>query len=92
MLLPSLRPERARALYNEGFTTVEQIAKEAQVEGMVKIFAKNDGFMSHRKSNEDDLKMKYEYFYTVAHKVYCEAKMIMIKRKVDPDRTLMSYM
>ena len=59
---------------------------------MVKIFDKNDGFMSHRRSNEGDLKMRYDYYYTLAHKVYCEAKMIMIKRKVDPDRTMMSYM
>jgi hypothetical protein len=54
---------------------------------MVKIFAKNDGFVSHRKSNEYDLKIKYEYLYTLSHKISSEAKTIMVKRKVDPDRT-----
>ena len=92
MQLPSLRPERARALYNAGLTTVEAVAKDASVEKIVKIFSKNNGFVSHRKSNQDDLKLKYDYFYTLAHKVYCEAKMVMVKRKTDPDRTLMSYM
>ncbi|CDW81021.1 dna polymerase theta [Stylonychia lemnae] len=92
MQCPSLRPERARALYNAGYTLVEEVAKEASVDGMVKIFDKNDGFMSHRKSNTDDLKLKYDYYYTLAHKVLCEAKMIMVKRKVDPDRTMISYM
>ena len=48
--------------------------------------------MSHRKSNEDDLKLKYDYFYSLASKVLSEARMLMAKRKNDPDRTLMSYM
>ena len=48
--------------------------------------------MSHRKSNEIDLKVKYDYLYTLASKVSSEAKMIMVKRKYDPDRTMMSYL
>ena len=56
------------------------------------MFQKNDGFMSHRKSNEGDLKIKYDYLYTLASKVSSEAKLIMVKRKVDPDKTMMSYM
>ena len=52
----------------------------------------NDGFMSHRKSNEIDLKIKYDYLYTLASKVSSEAKLIMVKRKVDPDRTMLSYL
>lgn len=59
---------------------------------MVRIFQLNDGFISHRKSNETDLKIKYDYLYTLSSKVYSEAKMIMVKRKVDPDRTMMSYL
>eukprot|EP00347_Sterkiella_histriomuscorum_P009329 403341625 len=92
MQCSSLRPERARALFTAGYETIEDIAKNGEIESMVKIFDKNDGFMSHRKSNEGDLKMRYDYYYTLAHKVFCEAKMIMVKRKVDPDRTMMSYM
>ncbi len=92
MQIPSLRPERARALFNAGLQTVEAVAKEGTIEGMVKIFQLNDGFVSHRKSNETDLRIKYDYLYTLASKVYCEAKMIMVKRKVDPDRTMMSYL
>ena len=92
MSLPSLRPERARALYNAGLQSVEQVSKDSTIEGLVKIFAKNDGFVSHRKSNEGDLRLKYDYLYTLAHKVCSEAKMIMIKRKVDPDRTATSYL
>lgn len=52
----------------------------------------NDGFVSHRKSNEGDLKIKYDYLYTLASKVSSEAKMVMAKRRNDPDRTLMSYL
>jgi hypothetical protein len=48
--------------------------------------------MSHRRSNELDLKIKYDYLYTLASKVSSEAKLIMAKRKNDPDRTLLSYM
>lgn len=48
--------------------------------------------MSHRRSNEGDLKLKYDYLYTLAHKISSESKIIMVKRKVDPDRTNSSYM
>lgn len=48
--------------------------------------------MSHRRSNEGDLKLKYDYLYTLAHKVAAESKMIMVKRKFDPDRTNTSYL
>ena len=92
MQMSSLRPERARALYNAGLTSVELVATEGTIEGMVRIFSQNDGFISHRKSNEQDLKIKYDYLYTLASKVSSEAKLIMVKRRVDPDRTLMSYL
>ncbi len=52
MQISSLRPERARALYNSGLQSVEQVSQEGTIEGMVRIFQDNDGFMSHRKSNE----------------------------------------
>jgi hypothetical protein len=90
--MQSLRPERARALYNAGLTSVELVASEGTIEGMVHIFSQNDGFISHRKSNEQDLKIKYDYLYTLASKVSSEAKLIMVKRRVDPDRTLLSYL
>jgi hypothetical protein len=70
---------------------VEQVVNEATVEGLVQVFSKNEGFMSHRKSNEFDLKLKYEYLYTLSHKILAEAKVISIKRKTDPDRTNLSY-
>ena len=38
MQMASLRPERARALYNSGLTSVESFAKEDTIEGMVRIF------------------------------------------------------
>ncbi|TNV86103.1 hypothetical protein FGO68_gene147 [Halteria grandinella] len=92
MQIQSLRPERARALYNANLQSVESVAKDGSIEGMVQIFSMNDGFISHRKSNEGDLKIKYDYLYTLASKVTCEAKMVMAKRKNDPDRTMLSYM
>lgn len=59
---------------------------------MVKIFAKNDGFVTHRKSNSDDLRLKYDYLYSLAHKVLAEAKQIGLKRKFDPDCTMQNYL
>ena len=38
MQLPSLRPERARALYNADLKSVEDLAKNATIEKMVKVF------------------------------------------------------
>ena len=54
------------------------------VELMVKIFAKNDGFITHRKSNNEDLSIKYDYLYTLTHKVLSEAKTLLLKKKYDP--------
>ena len=48
MQIPSLRPERARVLYNNEFRTVEDVANKCKPDHMVKIFAKNDGFVTHR--------------------------------------------
>ncbi len=59
---------------------------------MVKIFAKADGFVSHRQTNADDLTLKYEYLYSFSHKVLAEAKAIMVKRKYDPDATANNYL
>ena len=59
---------------------------------MVKVFDESDGFISRRKSNEADVKMRYDYYFTLAHKVYTEARMIAVKKRVDPDRTAMSYL
>jgi hypothetical protein len=92
MQIPSLRPERARVLYNNEFRTVEDIANNCKADQMVKIFAKNDGFVTHRQSNADDLTLKYEYLYSFSHKVLAEAKAIMIKRKFDPDSTANNYL
>lgn len=80
MQLPSLRPERARALYNEGFDTVDCLARDASTEAIVSVFAKNDGFTSHRKSNHEDLQLKYDYYRNLASKVYQEAKLLVAKR------------
>ena len=38
MQMASLRPERARALYNSGLTSVESVAKDSTIEGMVRVF------------------------------------------------------
>ena len=71
---------------------MDDVAREGTIEGMVKVFQMNDGFISHRRSNEVDLKIKYDYLYSLAAKVSSEAKLIMVKRKNDPDRTMMSYL
>lgn len=92
MQIPSLRPERARSLYESSIQTVESIVDLDSVDKLVKIFAKNDGFVTHRKSNSDDLRLKYDYLYSLAHKVLSEAKQISIKRKFDPDCTMNNYL
>jgi DNA polymerase theta len=92
MQIPSLRPERARSLYEADFKTVESIVEMNSPDQMVKIFAKNDGFITHRKSNSDDLRIKYDYLYSLAHKVLSEAKTINLKRKFDPDCTMQNYL
>ena len=59
---------------------------------LVRIWSKNDGFVTHRKSNSDDLRIKYDYLYSLAHKVLAEAKSIQMKRKFDPDCTMQNYL
>lgn len=87
MQLPSLRPERARTLYQSGLTTVEELVSKSTVEHLVQLFVKNDGFVTHRLSNGSDLKIKYEYLFSLSHKVMSEAKQLLLKRKYDPDCT-----
>lgn len=48
--------------------------------------------MTHRKSNSDDLRLKYDYLYSFAHKVLSEAKQINLKRRYDPDCTMNNYL
>jgi hypothetical protein len=88
MQIPSLRPERARSLFECKFETVESICDLDSADQLVRIWAKNDGFVTHRKSNSEDLRIKYDYLYSLAHKVLAEAKSIQIKRKFDPDQTI----
>ena len=76
MQIQSLRPERARSLYENNLETVESVANSNSVQDLVKIWAKNDGFVTHRKSNSEDLRIKYDYLYSLAHKVLAEAKAI----------------
>jgi len=92
MQIPSLRPERARVLYNADFRSIEDVASNCRADNMVKLFAKNDGFVTHRQSNAEDLTLKYEYLYSFSHKVLAEAKAILIKRKFDPDSTANNYL
>jgi len=92
MQIPSRRPERARVLYNNDFKTVEDVANKCRPDLMVKIFAKNDGFVTHRQSNAEDLTLKYEYLYSFSHKILAEAKAILIKKKFDPDSTANNYL
>lgn len=49
MQLPSLRPERARALYLQGVKTVDAICKLKSIDDIVKCFNKAEGFQSHRR-------------------------------------------
>ena len=92
MQLPSLRPERARTMYSNGITTVEQLAQGCSAEQLVKLFSKNEGFVTHRESNAEDLQLKYDFLYSFSHKVISEAKAIMVKRKYDPDQTTNNYL
>ena len=85
MQLPSLRPERARTLYQSGLTTVEELVSKSSVDQLVQLFVKNDGFVTHRLSNGSDLKIKYEYLFSLSHKVMSEAKQLLLKRLHDPD-------
>ena len=71
---------------------MEDVANKCKADHMVKIFAKNDGFVTHRQSNAEDLTLKYEYLYSFSHKVLAEAKAILIKKKFDPDSTANNYL
>ena len=51
------------------------------------MFAKTEGFVTHRQSNCEDLALKYEYLYSFSHKIMSEAKALMIKRKYEPETT-----
>ena len=85
MQVPSLRPERARSLYRAGITTVEELSKVERVQELVNIFIKGDGFVTHAKSNSEDLNLKYSYLYSFSHKILSEAKTLTLKKQFDPD-------
>ena len=91
MQIPSLRPERARALYRNGITSLELVTQNSARE-LVDIFVKADGFVSHRQSNAEDLTVRYSYLYSFAHKVLSEAEALRIKQKFDPDKTAQNYL
>lgn len=88
MKLPSLRPERARILYQNGIQNVEAIAQTCSVDQLVKMFVKAEGFVTHRESNSEDLALKYEFLYGFSHKVINEANALVLKRKYDPETPL----
>jgi hypothetical protein len=67
---------------------VDELVETQSVDKLVKLFAKNDGFVTHRQSNAADLTLKYEYLYSLSNKIYSEAKAIQLKRKYDPDCTV----
>ena len=56
------------------------------------IFVRTDGFVSHRKSNAEDLTVKYAYLYSFSHKILSEAHALRLKQKFDPDQTMNNYM
>ena len=86
-----MRPERARSLFKQGITTLEHVTQQSARQ-LVDIFIKADGFVSHRKSNQDDLTVKYNYLFSFSHKVLSEAHTLRLKQKYDPDHTLNNYM
>lgn len=92
MQISSLRPERARALFVAGYTTVQEVAAITDVSSLVDLFLKSEGFRSHRKSNSEDLRFKYDYLSTLASKVLSEAQQIQLKQKYDPDATVINYL
>ncbi len=79
-------------MFNNGLATVEDVSQNCGVEQMVKMFARADGFVTHRNSNSEDLSLKYEYLYSLSHKVMSEAKALLVKRKYDPDCTANNYL
>lgn len=76
MQISALRPDRARSLFRNGIESVESVAKTESPQDLVKIFMESDGFVSHRRSNTEDLTLKYAYLYSFASKVLSEAKAI----------------
>ena len=91
MQIPSLRPERARSLFKSGICSLEDVIKQ-NAKSLVDIFIKADGFVSHRRSNTEDLTTKYSYLYSFSHKVLSEAQAICLKKKFDPDKTTNDYL
>mmetsp|Transcript_14559 Transcript_14559/g.19724 ORF Transcript_14559/g.19724 Transcript_14559/m.19724 type:complete len:192 (+) Transcript_14559:882-1457(+) len=91
MQIPSLRPERARSLFRAGITSQQQVVLHSAKQ-IVEVFIKADGFVSHRKSNAEDLSMRYSYLYSFAHKVISEAQALLLKAKYDPDATARNYL
>ena len=71
--------------------SVEQVTQQS-ARHLVNIFIKEDGFVSHRKSNQGDLDVKYSYLFSFSHKVLSEAHSLRLKQKYDPDHTLNNYM
>ena len=55
---------------------MDELVETQSVDKLVKLFAKNDGFVTHRQSNAADLTLKYEYLYSLSNKIYSEAKAI----------------
>ena len=52
----------------------------------------SDGFVSHRKSNSENLEVKYGYLLSFSHKLLSEAHSLHLKQKFDPDQTRDNYM
>ena len=50
MQISSLRPERARALFVAGYTTVQEVAAITDVSSLVDLFLKSEGFTAERAS------------------------------------------
>ena len=84
MQLPSLRPERARNLYISGITTITQITQKTPKD-LVAIFAKQEGFQSHSTRNQEDLKLRYEYLYSLANSICLEAGVWSSKQTIQDE-------
>ena len=79
--IPSLRPERARLLFDAGYDTVEQVSKIENDQTLVKLFMRAEGFKSHKKTNSEDLTLRYAHLYSFSHRIISEAKTVYIKQK-----------
>ena len=71
---------------------MEDVAQISDMSTLVDIFMKSEGFKSHRNSNSQDLRYKYDYLSTLASKVLSEAQTIQLKLKYDPDATVINYL